>query len=292
MPLADSGSIWQHCLALVRSQREDRARPDAAALQAIERVLAQPSADRALAELYWPILAQNDGTARVYAHLGQSIDGKVAALSGDSRFVTGQANLVHLHRMRALCDAILVGASTADLDDPRLTTRLVDGDNPVRVVLDPLLRVPAGRSVFHDGLAPTLVVCDPSRAEAAADRVGRHNVVAVPAVDGRCAPWAVVEALQDRGILRLFVEGGGLTVSRFLSAGAVDRLHVAVAPLLIGDGRQGLSLPGRDVLRDCARPRCRVFRMGEDLLWDFDLRSDDAPATDGPAAETGVSRVF
>ena len=78
-----------------------------------------------------------------------------------------------------------------------------------------------------------------------------------------------------RGGRRIFVEGGGVTVSAFLEANLLDRLHMAIAPLIIGDGRPAIRLPPRATLSDCHRPRYRVFRMGGDVLFDCDLRSGD-----------------
>jgi riboflavin biosynthesis pyrimidine reductase len=82
----------------------------------------------------------------------------------------------------------------------------------------------------------------------------------------------VLEALRARGYRRVLVEGGGVTVSRFLQAGVLDRLHVCVAPLLIGSGRPALTLPPVETLAHALRPRCRHFHLGDDLLFDLDLR--------------------
>jgi riboflavin biosynthesis pyrimidine reductase len=71
----------------------------------------------------------------------------------------------------------------------------------------------------------------------------------------------------------LFVEGGGVTVSRFIAQGCLDRLHLSVAPVIIGAGRPGLQLPRSAAMRDCMRPSGRTFRMGVDVLWDLDLRA-------------------
>jgi len=95
-----------------------------------------PCLDResyALAALYLDVCAATDSPYLV-GHLGQSLDGFVATESGDSDFVTGPENILHLHRMRALCSAVIVGASTVRLDDPQLTTRLVAGPNPLLVL--------------------------------------------------------------------------------------------------------------------------------------------------------------
>lgn len=231
-------------------------------------------AARALFTLYLPLLSIDAGRGFLVTHLGQSIDGRIATGSGDSQELNCNANLVHLHRLRALSDAVLIGRETARHDDPRLTTRLVSGDNAVRVVIDPELRLSADLRIFTDGQAPTLVVCAQPQIAWAMQRLGQDRVVAVaPGADGRLSPPAIRAALAERGLAAVFVEGGGVTVSRFIESGCADRLHVAVAPVLAGAGREGLQLVGCPRMRDNARPPCRLFRMGSDVLWDFDLRA-------------------
>ena len=96
--------------------------------------------------------------------------------------------------------------------------------------------------------------------------------IEVPERDGRLDPHAIVAALAERGLRRLLVEGGGRTVSAFLAAGALDRLHLCVAPLIIGSGPLGLALPPIDRLDDALRPTVTVHRLDEDVLFDCALR--------------------
>jgi riboflavin-specific deaminase-like protein len=236
--------------------------------------------------LYLPLCAARAGHPVVVGHLGQSLDGFVATLSGDSRFVNCGENILHLHRLRALCDAVIVGASTVAADDPQLTTRLVDGPNPLRVVLDPRRRLGPSYRLFNDGAAQTIVVCDAGLA-APGERLGQAEVVGVPARSGRLDLDAVLRLLEGRACHAVFVEGGGVTVSSFLEAGLLDRLHVTVAPLVIGEGRPGLRLPPAGRLVDALRPAHRIFRVGDDMLFDCDLR---AVAADGEAS--GLERVL
>ncbi len=226
--------------------------------------------------LYQPLLDRAAGAPPwVVAQLGQSLDGCIATRGGDSCFVTGSDNLDHLHRLRALCDAVIVGAGTVAADDPRLTTRRVPGPSPTRVVLDPGLRTSPAARVLQDGAAPTLWLCD-ARMRPKADGLRVNaRVLGIDGLrrdDGTPDAGAVVDTLQALGLRLLFVEGGGATVSCFLRQGALDRLHLAVAPVFIGAGRRGLSLPAFPAMADCLRPPCRTLRMGEDVLWDLALR--------------------
>jgi riboflavin biosynthesis pyrimidine reductase len=100
--------------------------------------------------------------------------------------------------------------------------------------------------------------------------------------------------LRQRGCTRVFVEGGGVTVSMFLAAHLLDRLHMTVAPLIIGDGRPAIRLAPRSALVDCHRPRYRVFRMGGDVLFDCDVRhgDDQDEAAAAEAQDPPVERII
>lgn len=252
----------------------------------LQPTAAAPAPVRALFELYLPLCKARAEGPLTLAHLGQSLDGCIATASGDSYYVTGPDNVRHLHRLRALSQAVVVGAGTIARDDPQLTVRHVEGRNPVRVVLDPSARLDARRRVFTDGAAPTLVV----HAEGVVSPApGNAEVLRVPIADGRLRLDVLLRRLHERGWWAVFVEGGGETVSRFLEAGLLDRLHIAIAPLVTGSGRPGLSLPARDRIADCLRPAHRVFTMGADVLFDCDLRAAAQPA---PAASGVLERVI
>ncbi|MEO8258599.1 MAG: RibD family protein [Acidobacteriota bacterium] len=245
----------------------------------------------ALLDLYLPICSATAAAPITIGHLGQSLDGFIATHAGDSQFVTGPENILHLHRMRALCDAVVVGAGTVAADDPQLNTRLVTGPSPMRVVFDPARRLSSGYRVFSDGLAPTLYACARSLVTAGETHVGAAAIV--PLDDqGEVSVGQLMRLLRQRGCRRIFVEGGGVTVSAFLEANLLDRLHVAVAPLIIGDGRPAIRLPARAVLSDCHRPRYRVFRMGGDVLFDCDLTSAGIEADETMTETPQVSRII
>ncbi len=235
------------------------------------RRAAVDEATRSLLALYWPLLSARPGTRYVSAHLGQSIDGHIATADGSSRGLNDGRNLDHLHRMRALSDAILVGAGTVLADDPLLTTRRVAGRSPVRVVLDGRGRVHADFQLCQDNAAPTLILT--TRREAPA-KLGRAEVVQVSCdANGQPDPRAALDCLTARGLHVLFVEGGGITVSGLLAAGLLDRLQITIAPVLFGSGVRGLSLAGIGCVAEAPRPPTRLFPLGPDQLWDFALKA-------------------
>jgi len=253
-------------------------------------LLAEGDPRRELLELYLPISGGHAMRPMTIGHLGQSLDGFIATPSGDSVFVTGPQNILHLHRLRSLCDAVIVGARTVSTDNPRLTVRLVSGSNPLRVVLDRECRLGASYKIFNDGEAPTVRACASGMTAPAAARERGDDIIEVEAHGDDLDLAQLIRHLHERGCFRILVEGGGVTVSAFLEAGLLDRLHIAVAPLLIGDGRPAIRVRPHRRLQDCLRLQPRVYCTGNDILYDCDLRKDtgNMPAV---ASET-VRRIL
>jgi riboflavin-specific deaminase-like protein len=216
-----------------------------------------------------PLRPVSEGPPVVVAQLGQTLDGRIATLTGASKYISGKEALKHLHRLRASVDAVLVGVGTVVADDPLLTVRLVDGPNPARVVIDPRGRMPEHARMLHDGAAPVIVVCGPDAPTPKGVEVLRL------ALDdcGGFTPQAVVAALGALGLRRILVEGGAETLARFLDAGRIDLLHLLVAPMILGSGKPGFSLRPIDRLDEALRPQTavHVFEDG-DVLFTCDLR--------------------
>lgn len=211
----------------------------------------------------------------VVAQLGQSLDGRIATPTGESRWINRDAALDHVHRLRAAVDAVVVGIGTALADDPILNVRRVAGRNPARVVIDPNRRLPVNARCMNgaDG-APRLVVraCDTRLT----GDVETLRVARLPVKEGGTSalcPKAIVDGLFERGYRRLLVEGGATTVSAFINAGVVDRLHVLVAPVILGSGKTGLDLAPIARLAEAHRPVTDVYVLADgDVLFDCKLK--------------------
>ena len=238
-----------------------------------------PDSDQQAFRLFKPLL----GSGRlVVAQLGQSLDGRIATASGDSYYINGPAMRAHLHRLRALVDAVVVGAGTAVTDRPALTVRHCPGRNPVPVIIDPTARVPAEGALFDPERTPRLIVLHAGEA-ARRDWPGHVRAIGLkgsgsPSAQA-LAPATLLDALGELGLKRVLVEGGGVTVSRFIDAEAVDRLHLLIAPLLIGSGPAGLALQPIERLSEAARRTMQTYPLKDELIVDLALSSSQEPGT-------------
>jgi 3,4-dihydroxy 2-butanone 4-phosphate synthase / GTP cyclohydrolase II len=235
---------------------------------------AAAGAEARLLDRYGSLVAA--GPTITIAQLAQSVDGFIASRTGDANYVSGTEDREHLHRLRALVDAVVVGAQTVTADDPQLTTRAVPGPSPVRLIIDPSGRIPGDARVLTDGRTKTLwcVAAEVATPPELSDHV---DVVTLPIEAGRFEPEAVLAMLRARGLGRMLVEGGGRTVSEFLAAGVLDRLYLTTAPILVGDGIPGVRFAGADLLADALTASVRRFSLGRDHCTVFDFAAARQP---------------
>ena len=208
----------------------------------------------------------------VVAQLGQSLDGRIATPTGESRWINQSCALDHVHRLRAAVDAVVVGVGTVVADDPMLNVRRVPGRHPVRVVIDPGGRCPASAKCFADDGIRRMVVR--SLEATSALPIGVEEI-RIAAHDRTLSPSAIVAALFNAGVFTMLIEGGASTVSQFIDADAVDRLHVLVAPMILGSGKPGLQLRPIARLAQARRPTARIHVLADgDVLFDCNMRDD------------------
>jgi diaminohydroxyphosphoribosylaminopyrimidine deaminase / 5-amino-6-(5-phosphoribosylamino)uracil reductase len=201
---------------------------------------------------------------QVTLKLATSLDGRIATASGESKWITGEAARLEVHRLRAAHDAILVGVETVLADDPELTARLPGRpvDQPLRVVLDSRLRTPTTAKLASGGDSLILTVAEPAQ-------IGGAVVERVKAEDGRPAVAACLSALNRRGVASVLIEGGGQVAASFLRAGLVDRLEWFRAPILLGgEGRPCVAALALAKLADAPRFRRLAVEPCGDDLWE------------------------
>ncbi len=223
---------------------------------------------QAWADLFGPLRTGTVDDLVIVGQVGQSLDGRVATATGHSKYINCPAGIDHLHRLRALVDIVVVGVGTALADNPQLTVRQVAGPQPARAVIDPKGRLGANAKLFaDDGVRRLLITTEGSGVTPPAG----VEVITLPAEDGDIAPAAIVAALAGAGMRRMLIEGGADTVSRFIAARCLDRLHVNVAPVMLGAGGPGIALPPLERADQAHRMPVRVHKIEDDVLFDCDL---------------------
>ena len=204
----------------------------------------------------------------VIGQIGQTIDGRIATVTGQSKYINGPSGLLHLHRLRAVVDAVVVGIGTVLADDPQLTVRLAKGAHPARVIIDPNHRLTFNPKIFNDDGARRVVVTKIGTDYPAPKCI---EILYLPTENGNISTKVILQSLADIGLRRILIEGGADTVSRFMQAGCLDRLHVIVAPIIMGSGRPGFCLPAIDHMDQARRLVVHSHKLDDELLFDCDL---------------------
>jgi diaminohydroxyphosphoribosylaminopyrimidine deaminase / 5-amino-6-(5-phosphoribosylamino)uracil reductase len=235
-------------------------------------------------DIFGPLRTGSVDDLVLVGQYGQSIDARIATPTGHSHYINGEAGIAHLHRLRALVDAVVIGVGTAIADDPQLTVRRVEGPSPARVIVDPNGRLPASARALNDDGVRRLVITAAATSDKPTSGTLPTGVEVVPLApeNGTLAPAAIVAALAGRGFRRMLIEGGADTVSRFLAARCLDRLHVLVAPIILGSGRTSIALPPIARVDEAMRAPMRAHILGArehggDVLLDCDLSAHRIP---------------
>lgn len=217
----------------------------------------------------------------------QTLDGRIATATGDSKWISGEPERRLSHALRAACDAVLVGVGTVVADDPQLTVRMVPGATPLRVVLDSTLRIPMRASVLDESASTIVLTTERSSPSARlALRAWGVAVRVVPAGrDGIDLPEAL-RTLRETGIRSLVVEGGAQVITSMLASGLVDRLIVSVSPTILGTGTEAVGDLQVGRIEEALRLVNRsAHTIGDDLVLAGDVEgpaaSEESEAAEG-----------
>ena len=208
------------------------------------------------------------GLPFVTLKMAQSLDGRIATSSGDSKWITGEQARRFVHRLRSQVDAVMVGVDTVIRDDPQLNVRWVKGKHPIRIVLDSRLRIPMASQVF-EGERTILAITERSSEEKRrlVEEKGAR-VWMLPERDGRVDLTKVMRKAGQEGITSILIEGGRQVATSALTAGLVDKLLIFIAPKLIGAGTDAVGDLGIGRIEEAiGLEDVKLRRIGEDVLY-------------------------
>lgn len=222
---------------------------------------------RALNEAHFQFMST--GIPFVTLKFAQTLDGRIATATGDSKWISGEKFRRLAHRLRSIHDAVLVGIDTVLADDPELTVRLVKGRNPARVILDSRLRIPLKAKVLTSG-APTIIATASGADETKQSRlrdIGAEVLVVAADENGDVDLRELLKMLAERNISSVLVEGGSGVITSFLRRKLVDKMVVALAPRVMGKGAEAVGdLNIKEVNQTLKLDFTKVYRLGGDVV--------------------------
>lgn len=213
------------------------------------------------------------GLPFVSLKMAESLDGKIAAVGGASRWITGEKARAFVHHLRATHQAVLVGKRTALIDNPRLNTNIKNSPQPVRIVLDPKLEVPLNANIFKAEDKKVIVVTAQSSFKKKFSVYDRNGIglLAVPSSEGKLDLKDLLVKLAKMGLASVLVEGGGETAAWLLERGLVDKIYFFVAPKIVG-GRTAVTAVEGTGVRDLGSAiqikNIKVSNIGGDYLFE------------------------
>ena len=216
----------------------------------------------------------NTGLPFVTVKFASTLDGRIATRTGDSQWISGPASLRLAHQLRRENDGILVGIGTVLADNPRLTVRLVNGRDPLRIVIDSRLRIPVTARVLQEGAAHHTLIATTDRADPGRIRELEDlgaEVLMLPEEANR-AGVSFIElfaALGRRRVASVLVEGGAGIITSLLAARLVDRMVIAIAPKIMGQGLEAIGDLGITSLANALTfSSVKTRRLGDDIIFD------------------------
>lgn len=215
------------------------------------------------------------GMPYVTLKIAQSLDGRVATVTGHSQWITSYPARVEAHRIRRENDAIIVGIGTVLADNPQLTVRHVKGNSPVRVVLDSRLRIPLSSRLLNDDHVNKTIIATVSKDHTKISKIkstGAHVWEIPTNANGSISILALLKKVADARMSAVMVEGGSQVSTSFLKEKMVDRLVVAIAPMIVGKGIEAIRDLGVLSVDKCIRLiNVKTGKRGPDFLVSGDV---------------------
>ena len=190
--------------------------------------------------------------------IGQSLDGKIALLNGNSHYINDKNSISYLHSLRSICDAVVVGVNTIRKDDPLLTTRAIKGPNPQRIIIDPSLKLTNKYKVFKDGM-PNIIFTHSKLNK-------KFNNTQIYQLPERNFTNLIYQNINRLGYKLVLVEGGSKTISKFLENGLLNIMQFIIAPTIIGSGINSINIEPITNLKNVIRTKNNIYKFGKEII--------------------------
>tara|TARA_Y100001947_G_scaffold95621_1_gene81502 strand:+ start:4863 stop:5693 length:831 start_codon:yes stop_codon:yes gene_type:complete len=209
-----------------------------------------------IAQILLPILMMKK---KFYiGQIGQSLDGKIALLNGNSHYINDKNSISYLHSLRSICDAVVVGVNTIKKDNPLLTTRAIKGSNPQRIIIDPSLKLTNKYQIFKDGLSNIIFTHSNIK-----KNLNNTKILKLPE---RNFTNLIYQHINNLGFKFVLVEGGSKTISKFLENKLLDIMQFIIAPTIIGSGINSINIKPITNLKNVIRTKNKIFKFGEEMI--------------------------
>ena len=190
--------------------------------------------------------------------IGQSLDGKIALLNGNSHYINDKNSISYLHSLRSICDAVVVGVNTIRKDDPLLTTRAIKGPNPQRIIIDPSLKLTNKYQVFKDGM-PNIIFTHSKINK-------KFNNTQIYKLPERNFTNLIYQNINRLGYKLVLVEGGSKTISKFLENRLLNIMQFIIAPTIIGSGINSINIEPITNLKNVIRTKNNIYKFGKEII--------------------------
>ena len=192
------------------------------------------------------------------AQLGQSLDGKIALFNGNSHYINSTKSILYLHALRCICDGLLVGVNTVIKDNPLLTTRNMKGSSPMRIIIDPSLKLTNRLNIFKDGNKNIVFTQKDSN-----KKLNNTTIYKLPKKN---FTKSVHQKIINLNFNYILVEGGATTISNFLEKDLLDIMQFIIAPIIIGSGIDSIKLKSISSLKNALRPKSHLYKLGDEMI--------------------------
>ena len=218
---------------------------------------------RECSEILAPILINNKKI--LFGQIGQSLDGKIALNNGNSHYINEKDSITYLHCLRSISDAVLVGVNTIIKDNPLLTTRKITGSNPVRIVIDPSLKLTNKYKIFKDN--NTNIIFTNTRSK---KKLKNSVIVTFPKKN---FTKNIYKYLKSMSLNNILIEGGPTTLSKFIDLKLLNIMQFIISPTLIGSGIDSLKLKPITNLNKAIRVKNTISKLGKEIIVTLDFNS-------------------